>query len=31
VTAVLIRGEPADFIGQFRLNSHLALSLRYSF
>ncbi len=31
VTAVLIRGEPADFIGQFRSNSHMALSLRYSF
>ena len=30
-TAVLIRGEPDDFIGQYRLNSHLTLGIRYSF
>ena len=27
----LIRGEPDDFLGQYRLNSPLAVSLRYSF
>lgn len=27
----VIRGEPADFLGQYRLNSHLSLTLRYSF
>jgi hypothetical protein len=27
----LLGGEPEDFIGQYRLNSHLTLSLRYSF
>lgn len=27
----LIRGEPDDFIGQYRRNSHLSLSARYSF
>jgi hypothetical protein len=31
VSGVFIRGEPDDFIGQFRLNSHVALALRYSF
>ena len=29
--AALIRGEPDDFIGQYRRNSHLSLSARYSF
>jgi hypothetical protein len=29
--AVLIRGEQDDFIGQYRRNSHLSLSARYSF
>jgi hypothetical protein len=28
---VLIRGEPDDFIGQFRENSHAVFTLRYSF
>jgi hypothetical protein len=27
----LIRGEPEDFLGQYRRNSHLSLTLRYSF
>jgi hypothetical protein len=27
----LIRGKPTDFIGQYRLNSHALLTLRYSF
>ena len=27
----LIRGEPTDFIGQYRLNSHALLTVRYSF
>lgn len=31
MTGALIRGEPDDFIGQYRLNSHVAVSLRYSF
>ena len=30
-TAVLVRGDPDDFLGQYRLNSHLGLALRYSF
>jgi hypothetical protein len=31
VAAALIRGEPDDFLGQYRLNSHLTIGLRYSF
>ena len=31
VSGSLISGEPADFIGQYRRNSHLMVSLRYSF
>jgi hypothetical protein len=31
VSGSLLRGEPGDFIGQYRLNSHLTLALRYSF
>jgi hypothetical protein len=31
VSAALIRGEPDDFFGQYRLNSHATLALRYSF
>jgi hypothetical protein len=31
VTGALIRGEPDDFLGQYRLNSHLTFGLRYSF
>jgi hypothetical protein len=31
VSGSLVRGEPDDFIGQYRLNSHLTLALRYSF
>ncbi len=31
VWGALIRGEPADFIGQYRLNSHISVVLRYSF
>ena len=31
VSGSLIGGEPGDFIGQYRLNSHLTLGLRYSF
>jgi hypothetical protein len=31
LTGVLIRGRPDDFIGQFRVNSHISLGLRYSF
>jgi len=27
----LLRGEPADFLGQYRRNSFFNLSLRYSF
>jgi hypothetical protein len=27
----LIRGDPTDFIGQYRRNSHALLILRYSF
>jgi len=27
----LIRGEASDFLGRYRLNSHAALKLRYSF
>jgi hypothetical protein len=29
--ATLIRGEPSDFLGQYRRNSHAVLVLRYSF
>ena len=31
VSGSLLRGAPDDFIGQYRLNSHLTLALRYSF
>jgi hypothetical protein len=31
VSGSLLRGKPDDFIGQYRLNSHLTLALRYSF
>lgn len=31
VNGSLLRGRPEDFIGQFRLNSHFRLSVRYSF
>ena len=31
VNATLIRGDISDFLGQYRLNSHAALILRYSF
>jgi hypothetical protein len=31
LSAALIRGEPDDFIGQYRLNSYVGLALRYSF
>ena len=31
VTGTLIRGDPTDFLGQYRRNSHIALALRYSF
>lgn len=31
LSASLLRGEPDDFLGQYRLNSHLAAALRYSF
>lgn len=31
VTGVVIGGEPDDFLGQYRRNSHLSLVLRYSF
>jgi hypothetical protein len=31
ITGVLIRGEQEDFLGQYRRNSHLVLSIRYSF
>lgn len=31
VSAALIRGEPDDFLGQYRLNSNIGLALRYSF
>ena len=27
----LIRGDPTDFIGQYRLNSYGSVALRYSF
>ena len=30
VSGSLLRGEPEDFLGQYRLNSHLTLALRYS-
>ena len=31
VVATLIRGEPTDFIGQYRRNSHVTILSRYSF
>jgi hypothetical protein len=31
VAGALIRGEQADFLGQYRRNSHIVYSLRYSF
>jgi hypothetical protein len=31
VAGTLIRGEPSDFIGEFRLNSNASIALRYSF
>jgi hypothetical protein len=31
VAAVVIGGDPTDFIGQYRRNSHLLATLRYSF
>ena len=31
LAATLIRGEPDDFLGQYRRNSHIAVALRYSF
>jgi hypothetical protein len=31
VSGSLLRGSPADFLGQFRLNSHFRLTVRYSF
>lgn len=31
VAGALIRGAPDDFLGQYRRNSHVGLSLRYSF
>ena len=31
VSGTLIRGEPMDFIGQYRRNSNISVSLRYSF
>jgi hypothetical protein len=31
VSGAIIRGEPDDFLGQYRRNSHAAMSLRYSF
>lgn len=31
ITGMLIRGTPTDFIGQYRRNSHVTTSVRYSF
>jgi hypothetical protein len=31
VSGALISGDPADFIGQYRRNSHVMVALRYSF
>jgi hypothetical protein len=31
VNFTLIRGEPSDFLGQYRRNSHLTLFVRYNF
>jgi hypothetical protein len=31
VAGTLVRGKPTDFFGQYRRNSHVTLSLRYSF
>ena len=31
LAGALIRGEPDDFLGQYRRNSHVSLTLRYSF
>jgi len=31
VTAVAISGHSDDFLGQYRRNSHVAATLRYSF
>jgi hypothetical protein len=31
IAAALIRGEPDDFLGQYRRNSHFSFVLRYSF
>ena len=31
ITAALIAGEPDDFLGQFRRNSHLTAAVRFSY
>ena len=31
IGGTLIRGEPGDFLGQYRRNSHVSVALRYSF
>ena len=31
ISGTLIRGEPGDFLGQYRHNSHVVVALRYSF
>ena len=31
ISGTLIRGEASDFLGQYRRNSHAAVSVRYSF
>jgi hypothetical protein len=31
ITGAIVRGEPDDFLGQYRLNSHAGVALRYSF
>lgn len=31
VAGAIVRGQPDDFLGQFRRNSHVGLSVRYSF
>ena len=31
IAGAALRGDPEDFLGQYRPNSHLTLSVRYSF
>jgi hypothetical protein len=31
ISFALLRGDPGDFLGQYRLNSHFQVTARYSF